>query len=518
MSMAGIKRLAKSTAIISFGIMTSRILGFVRDILIARFFGMGVFAQAFVMAFTIPNGLRELVAEGAVNPAVVPVLTEYRAQRDKTEFFRFANVLFNIFLITLLLITIIGILASPLLIRIMAPGFIADPDKFYLTVELTKIFFPYVLLVGLTAYCMGVLNTFKHFAAPAFAGTIWNASVIGGILIFHNSFDVTHLALAILVGGVLQLLLQVFPLLKIGPFFNIKAGIFHEGSKKVGRLFLPRMIGAGIYEMNIMVDRILASLQLIVGQGAVAALYYANRLFQLPLALFGIAMATAVLPTMSSLFVKKSMDKFKKLISSSIRNMFFLSMPASIGLMVLSRPIIKVIFERGEFTSYATTMTSSVLFFYTIGLVAYGGIKILVSAFYAMQDTITPVKVASIALLTNIVLNLILMIPLKAAGLALATSISGFVNLSFLFTILEKKIGKLERKEILAPLLKITFASFVMGIVAYVLKMAIIWNRGAQGIINLILVILLSLVVYLGASVILKVKEVATVFPWIKKD
>jgi len=516
--MAGIKRLAKSTATVSFGIMTSRILGFVRDILIAKFFGMGVFAQAFVMAFTIPNGLRELVAEGAVNPVIVPVLTEYRAQRDKSEFFHFANVLFNVFLVTLLLIAIIGILASPLLIRIMAPGFIVDPDKFYLTVELTKIFFPYILLVGLTAYCMGVLNTFKHFAAPAFAGTIWNATVIGGILIFHDSFDVTHLALAILVGGVLQLLLQVFPLLKIGPFFNVKAGIFHKGTKKVGRLLLPRMVGAGIYEMNIMVDRILASLQLIVGKGAVACLYYANRLFQFPLALFGIAMATAILPTMSSLFVKKSMDKFKKSISSSIKNMFFLIMPAAIGLMVLSRPIIKVIFERGEFTSYATNITSSVLFFYTIGLVAYGGIKILVSAFYAMQDTITPVKVASIALLTNIVLNLILMIPLKVSGLALATSISGFVNLSLLFTILEKKIGRLQREEILVPLVKIIFASLIMGIVTYVLKIAIVWSGGVKGVMYLILVILFSLVVYLGASVILKVKEVEMVFPWIKRD
>ena len=516
--MAGIKRLAKSTATVSFGIMTSRILGFVRDILIAKFFGMGVFAQAFVMAFTIPNGLRELVAEGAVNPVIVPVLTEYRAQRDKSEFFHFANVLFNVFLVTLLLIAIIGILASPLLIRIMAPGFIVDPDKFYLTVELTKIFFPYILLVGLTAYCMGVLNTFKHFAAPAFAGTIWNATVIGGILIFHDSFDVTHLALAILVGGVLQLLLQVFPLLKIGPFFNVKAGIFHKGTKKVGRLLLPRMVGAGIYEMNIMVDRILASLQLIVGKGAVACLYYANRLFQFPLALFGIAMATAILPTMSSLFVKKSMDKFKKSISSSIKNMFFLIMPAAIGLMVLSRPIIKVIFERGEFTSYATNITSSVLFFYTIGLVAYGGIKILVSAFYAMQDTNNPVKVASIALLTNIVLNLILMIPLKVSGLALATSISGFVNLSLLFTILEKKIGRLQREEILVPLVKIIFASLIMGIVTYVLKIAIVWSGGVKGVMYLILVILFSLVVYLGASVILKVKEVEMVFPWIKRD
>lgn len=512
------KRLAKSTAIISSGIMTSRILGFIRDILIANFFGMKIFAQAFVMAFTVPNALRQLVAEGAVNTVLVPVLTEYHVKKDKTEFLRFANVLFNLFLVILLLVTIIGILAAPVLIRIIAPGFIIDPAKFFLTIKLTRILFPYILLVGLTAYCMGILNMFGHFAAPAFASAVLNATIIGGMLIFYPHVQITHLAFAVLAGGVLQLLFQVPPLLKRGPFFNIRTGLLHKSAKKVGRLFLPRMVGAGIYQINIVVDRMLASLQLIVGKGAVAALYYGNRLFQLPLALFGIAIATAALPTMSSLVVEKNIEKLKKSISFSIRNMLFLSVPASIGLMVLARPIIKVIFERGEFTSYATDVTSSVLFFYAIGLVAYGGIRILVAAFYAMQDTATPVKTAFFTLLLNIVLNVILMVPLKAGGLALATSISGFVNFCSLSIILEKKIGRFEGKETLNSLSKILFASLVMGFIAYGLMTMMPWDGGIKDTMNLILIISTSIAAYLGLSIMLKVKEMRAVFSWIKRD
>ena len=511
------KKLVKSTAIVSLGIMTSRVLGFVRDMLMANFFGTKMFAQAFVMAFTVPNALRMLVGEGAVDTVLVPVFTEYRAKKDKYEFLHFTNVLFNLSFVVLSLITIIGILAAPILIVIIAPGFIIDHEKFSLTVKLTKILFPYILLVGLTAYCTGVLNTFRRFAAPAFGSAVWNATVISAMLIFYSSFNVTHLVFAILIGGLLQLLLQIIPLLKIGPFFNIKAGLWHKGAKKVGKLLFPRMIGASIYEINVIIDRLLASLQFIVGEGAVAALYYGNRLFQLPLALFGIAISTVALPTMSSFFVEKDTEKFKNSISFSMRNMLFLSMPASIGLMVLSRPIIKVIFERGEFTSHATDVTSCVLFFYAIGIAAYGGVKILVSAFYAMQDTVTPVKIAFLAMLTNIVINLILIVPLKAGGLALATSIAGFVNLTALFVILKNKIGEFGEKEIFHSFLKILSASLIMGSLAYILMMTMPWDGGLKDAVYLILIISFSIVAYLGVSVALKVKEIMMVFSWIKR-
>ena len=512
------KKLIKSTAIVGSGIMTSRVLGFIRDIFIANFFGTKIFAQAFIMAFTVPNVLRQLVAEGAVNTVLVPVLTEYRAKEDKKEFLHFTNVLFNLFLLALFLITIIGIMASPVLVRLIAPGFIMDPYKLTMTIEITRILFPYILLVGLTSYCMGVLNTYKHFAAPAFSSAVFNATLIVGMLLLYRNFEITYLALLVLAGGVVQLLLQAFPMRRRGVVFNLRAGFLHKGAKKVGRLLLPRAVGAGIYQINIVVDRMLASLHLIVGKGAVAALYYGNRLFQLPLALFSIAIATAMLPTMSSLAMEKDTEKLKKTIAFSIKNMLFLSSPAAIGLIVLARPIIKVIFERGEFTPHATDITSTVLAFYALGLVAYGGIRILVTAFYAMQDTVTPVKIAFITLIVNIVLNVILMVPLQAGGLALATSIAGFVNVSFLFIMLKNRIGQFfDRREIIRFLLKIISASFIMGLLAHMLMSSASWDGGIKDAITLVSIILISIAVYLSTSMILKVREIRAVLSWIKR-
>ena len=512
------RKLAKTSFIVSSGIMASRILGFIRDVLIANFFGTKMFAEAFVMAFTVPNVLRQLVAEGAVNTVLVPVLTEYRAQKSEKEFFHFTNVLFNLFLLVLLLITLAGILATPLLIRIIAPGFIIDGEKFTLTIELTQILFPYIMLVGLSAYCMGVLHTYRHFGTPAFASAAWNLTIIISLLIFYRSVTIVHLVFAILLGGVVQLLLQLPPLFRRGDFFSVKAGLLHEGAKKVGKLLLPRMVGTGVYQINIIVDRMLASLQFIVGRGAVAALYYGNRLFQLPLALFGIAIATAALPTLSTLVMEKNVGKLKETISFSIRNMLFLSVPASIGLILLSRPIIKVIFERGEFGAYATSITSSVLLFYSIGLIAYGGVKILVAAFYAMQDTLTPVKIACVTLFLNIVLNVILMVPLKAGGLALATSISGFVNFTCLFVMLKRKIGKFGEREILKSFLKIFLASLIMGCITYVLMVSVSWDGAVKSAVNLILIISLSIVSYLSIAKLLKLREMKGLVSWIKKS
>ncbi|MDD5680121.1 MAG: murein biosynthesis integral membrane protein MurJ [Candidatus Omnitrophica bacterium] len=512
------KRLAKSTVIVSAGIMASRILGFIRDILFAKFFGMGDAIQAFLMAFTIPNALREVAAEGAVNTALVPVLTDYNVKKGKDEFWRLANVTFNLFLVVLLVIVIVGVLISPVLVKIIAPGFLKYPEKFSLTVRFARILFPYILLVGLATVCMGILNTLKHFISPALGGVVFNASLIGGMLIFYPHVTVMHVVFAVLVGGLLQFLVQLFPVLRRGPFLNWKAGLKHEGAVKIGKLLLPRLAGSGIYEINVIVDRMLASLEFATGKGAVAALYYGNRLFQLPLAVFGISLATAALPTMSSFVAEKDMEKLKDTISFSLRTMLFLTVPAAIGLMVLSRPIIKVLFERGEFDQYATTVTSAVLLCYSIGLIAYGSIRILVSAFYSMHDTVTPVRVTFYALFYNITLNLILMWPLKAAGLALATSIAGFINFGSLFIRLRKKIGQFREKEILESFMRILGASLVMGFIAFCLMSSITWDNGIRDAFNLAFLIIASIVVYIISSLAFRVREMRSALSWIKKS
>ena len=513
------KRLAKSTVIVSLGIMASRILGFIRDILFAKFFGTGSAIQAFLMAFTIPNALREVAAEGAVNTALVPVLADYNVKKGKEEFWRLANVIFNLFFAILLVIVIVGVLISPVLVRLIAPGFLKDPDKFALTVRFTRILFPYILLVGLATICMGILNTLKHFITPALGGVVFNAAVIGGMLIFYPHVTIMHVVLAVLAGGLLQLSIQLFPVLRLGPFPDWKAGLRHEGAIKAGKLLLPRLAGASIYEINVIVNRILASLDFVTGKGAVAALYYGNRLFQLPLAAFGISLATTALPAMSSLAAEKNIEKLKDMISVSLRTMLFLTVPAAVGLMVLSKPIIKVLFERGEFDQYATAVTSAVLLCYSIGLIAYSSIRILVTAFYSMHDTVTPLRVSFYALFYNIALNLILMWPLKAAGLALATSIAGFINLGSLFIRLRKKIGQFGEKEILESFMRISGASLIMGFVAFCLMSTVNWDNGTiRNTANLLFLIAVSVIVYIGSSFAFRVREVGSLLSWIKKS
>jgi putative peptidoglycan lipid II flippase len=510
------RRMAKSSFIVSSGIMTSRILGFIRDILIARFFGIGLFAQAFFMAFTLPNSLRQLVAEGAMDTVLVPVLTEHKVKGTKDEFWKFANILFNVCVVFLLIIVMVGVFAAPLLVRLIAPGFVNDIEKFNLTILLLRMIFPYVLLVGLTAYCMGVLHTFNHFAAPAFSSVILNIAIIAGILIVYPDANIAYVGCAVIIGGMVQFAVQMIPILRRGPFFDARAGFAHRDVQKVGRLLVPRIIGAGIYQINVIVDRILASLPL-AGEGAVAALYYGNRLFHLPLALFGVSLATVALPSMSSHVVTKDIDKFKDTITFSMKNMLFFSLPASAGLIVLARPIIRILFERGEFTAYATQITSTVLLFYAFGLIAYGGAKILVAAFHSMQNTATPVKVAFFALISNIIFNLLLIVPLKVGGLALATSLSGFLNVAALYTILVRKVGTIGGKDLIVFFLKTIAATVLMTVVASWIVAAVEWGGMLNNIVGLLMTIIVSLLAYLVASVLLGIYKVERIYSWMKR-
>ncbi|MDO8603220.1 MAG: murein biosynthesis integral membrane protein MurJ [Candidatus Omnitrophota bacterium] len=497
------KHIIKSAGTIGFATVISRVLGFVRDIIIARYFGTARYAEAFVVAFRIPNMLRDLVGEGATNAAFVPVLSEY-AVKKKEEFWELANVILNLLLVTLSAITVAGIFASPWIVRFMAPGFLDDPEKFAITVKLTRLMFPYILLIGLTAYTMGVLNSLKHFSAPAFGPCLLNIAIIICAIIWGES--VMGLVSGVLIGGILQLAVQIPVLYKKGFKFSFAIKLNHPAANKIGTLMLPRVIGSCMYQLNLFINTILASLSGVVGSGGVAALYYANRIFQFPLAIFGIAIAQAALPTMSREALEKEPDKLKLTLSFSLRVINFIIIPASIGLIVLAVPITKTLFERGKFDQYSTLITANALVFYSIGLFSYSGIKILVSCFYSLQDTLTPVKIAGASLLLNIALNLALMFPLKIGGLALAASISGIFNFLALFFILRNKIGPLDGRRILNSFLKVLLASLAMAAVIYICAFKI--N------LNLFIVILIAMLSYVGATFIFDVKEAKEFLSW----
>jgi putative peptidoglycan lipid II flippase len=502
------KSVLRSASIISFATLCSRLLGFVRDIVIAAFFGTGMTSEAFFVAFRIPNLLRDLVGEGAANSAFVPVFCQYWVKEKKKDFWDLVGSSFWIILIILTGISILGILFSRPIVALIAPGFLKDPAKFLLTAQLTQFLFPYLLLIGLTAYAMGILHTFKSFAAPAFGPCLLNICMIFSILIAYWLIPnpVFGLALGVLLGGILQVGIQVPSLFKGGFRLNllrIKPNLSHPGIKAIGRLLIPRIFGSAVYQLNVLIDTILATLSFIVGQGAVAAIYYANRIIQFPLAIFGIALSSAILPTLSRQAAAKDIESLRLSLSFALRTIYLLMLPACLGLIILAQPLIKILFERGNFDYYSTQITSLALLFYTMGLVFFGGMKILIAGFYSLQDTRTPVVIASLALLVNLILNVILMFPLRVGGLALASSLSAGFNFSLLYLALSRRIGRIVTKDLYIHFLKITLASLAMAgfVLIFFHKLAI----NFYPTLRLASTIILAVLLYLGLCLLLRV-------------
>jgi putative peptidoglycan lipid II flippase len=509
------KSIAKSATVIGLATLLSRLLGFIRDVVIARLFGVYVYAQAFVIAFRIPNLFRDLVGEGATNAAFVPVFSEYISRRSKEEFWELANVVLNLLLIILAAITVLGILFSPLIVRLIAPGFVADPYKLATTIKLTRIIFPYILLISLAAYSMGILNSLKHFTLPAFAPCLLNISIIVFAILFGEG--IRGLSLGVLVGGLLQLAIQIPLLYKKGFRLQLFWRFQHPAAKTIGILMLPRLLSSCIYQLNNFVDSIFGSLATIVGEGGVAALYFAYRLIQFPLGIFSNALSQAILPTMSTQALEDNHQNLKQTLSWGLRASFFVLVPASIAFMVLAQPIISGLFQGGKFDAYAAQVTVRVLFFYSLGLFAYGGKKILQSCFFALKDTVTPTKIASLSLILNIVLNTILMFPLKLAGLALATSISGIITFFILFIILKNKLGDFKIKEIIISFLRILVAALCMGVVCYFISQrSVVFNKGILiRAINLVFILLLGLLSYITFCLIFRVSEMRELWQWV---
>lgn len=520
------KRLLKSTGLISLATLASRGLGFVRDILIANFFGTTMFAEAFVVSFRIPNLFRDLVGEGAANAAFVPVLTEYHARHSKEEFWQLAKSLLFVLSAVLLVLSLCGVMFVPVIVRAIAPGFIGDADKLATTINLARIMFPFIFLIGLVAYGMGVLNSLDHFAVPAFGPALLNISVIS-FLAYYMWFlkvrpaeGIKHLAVGVLAGGGLQIISIGYMLYRKGlrlGFHSRPISIVHPAIKRIWKLLVPRFFGSAVYQLSVIVDNIFSTFEWIVGIGAPAALWYSFRLFHLPLAIFGIALATVALPRMSREVAAKNIDALKDTISFSLRSVFLVLIPAGIGLATLGKPIIKILFQRGEFTAYSTLITNNALFFYSFGLFACGGIKILVNAFFSLGDTRTPVKTAAIAFFVNLTLNCALMWPLKLGGLALATSIAATGNFIMLYILLTRKIGDIGLREILHSFLRIVMAGLIMGVFAFFAG-KFLWGMEANALKNIagiLATILISAAIYAFLCMAFGIPEIKRFVKWI---
>lgn len=458
------KSIARSAGIISIATLCSRVLGFIRDMIIARLFGIAQYSQAFVVAFKIPNLLRDSIGEGAANAAFVPVFSKYALQQSKEEFWHLANIVLNVLFVVLSGITLLGIAFSPVLVRMMAPGFIADPEKLAVTITLNRIIFPYILLVSLAAYAMALLNSLKYFVVSAFAPCLLNVSIIICALLWGEG--TRGLASGVLIGGMLQLLVQIPFLYRRGFAYRPLFQWQHPIVKNIGLLMLPRVFSSCIYQLNNFVDSIYGSLAWIVGEGGVAVLYFSYRLIQFPIGIFSNSLSQAILPAMSSQALEENGEKIKNTLSFGLRANFFVMLPASALAIALAYPIVSTLFGGGRFDEHSALLTSQCLVFYSIGLCAYGATKILQSCFFALHDTRTPAKIAFLALIMTIVFNTILIFPLKIAGIALASSLSGISSCIILFLILRKKLSLLPVKLILGAFIRILFASAGAGVVA----------------------------------------------------
>jgi putative peptidoglycan lipid II flippase len=459
-------KIAKAATTIGMGTFLSRILGFLRDMVIANFFGAGMAADAFFVAFRIPNLWRRLVGEGSLTISFIPVYTEYLTKQSEEESREVTHIAFTIAGVILLILTALGILFSPILIRIIAPGFHRIPEKFQLTVTLNQIIFPYLFFMGLFALCMGILNSLRHFFAPAFAPIFLNISIIASVFLFYDSFQtpVFTLALGVLAGGLIQFLFQIPFLLKKGISFRFNFNYKHPAIRRIGSLMIPGLIGTAVYQLNVFIDTIFASF---LPSGSVSYLFFADRLMEFPLGIFAIAVGMASLPSLSQLASQGKVEELKKTLSFTFRLVCFISVPAMVGLIALKTPIINLLFQRGQFDYHATVMTAKALLFYSIGLWAIAGVRTVVPAFYSLQDTWTPLKIALICLGANVIFNAILIVPLKHAGLAFATSLSSTLNLILLFRKLGPKLGGMDMRKNIQSFIRILFCSLLMGFAAY---------------------------------------------------
>ena len=512
-------RVIKAAGVVGAATLLSRILGYIRDAVIAWYFGAGLSSDAFIAAFRIPNLLRRLFGEGAISNAFIPVFTDYLTNDGKDEGLRLARSALFVMSILLVVISILGILLAPIIVKVIAPGFFASPVKMSLTITLTRIMFPYIFFIGLVAMCMGILNVFGHFAAPAIAPVLLNLAMICAVIFIcpYLSNPVMGLASGVIIGGVLQLGLQLPFMIRKGLILRPEGKFFHPGLKKIGALMPPIIFGGAVYQVNILVNGLLGSL---LQEGSVSYLYFADRLVQFPLGIFAIAATTAVLPSLSRQAAIHDIDALKDTFGHAVRLIIFLTIPSMVGLIILREPIVALLFQRGEFSSFATRLTAQALLYYAMGLGAFSAVKIVAATFFALKDTRTPMIMAFVSVGANIVLGIILMGPLAHGGLALATSLASILNLGLLVHALRSKLGSLGGRSIMRSAYRALLSAGFMGVVVWGTFSVFIPSEGGE-VVELLLglagSILTGLMIYGLCSYLIKSPELLSVAAEIKK-
>ena len=469
--------LFRSTAVVGGFTMLSRLLGFARDMVFANLFGAGAGTDAFFVAFKIPNFLRRLFAEGAFSQAFVPVLSEYRSLRTQAEVRLLVANVSGTLGVVLLLLTLLAMLGAYPLVGVFAPGFTGDEAKFVLTAEMLRITFPYLLFISLTALAAGVLNTYGRFAVPAVTPVWLNLSLIGAAFWLSPYFEqpVVALAWGVFIAGILQLLFQFPSLMKLGLLPWPRWGRQDEAVRRIMRLMLPAIFGSSVAQINLLLDTIIASFLV---TGSVSWLYYSDRLVEFPLGVFGIALATVILPSLSQRHAEANPQEFSRTLDWALRWVFLIGTPAAVGLIMLAGPMLTTLFQYGAFQGEDVRMAALSLMAYGIGLLGFMLVKVLAPGFYARQDTRTPVRFGVYSMVANMGMNLLFVVPMAMtgapgphAGLALATSLAAFVNAGLLFRHLRREGVFVAQPGWLRFSLRLLLANGAMGLLLW-------WGRG----------------------------------------
>jgi len=516
--------LARAAGIVSLATLVSRVLGLVREQVFAAFFGAGFAVDAFQVAFRIPNLLRDLFAEGAMSAAFVPTLTQVQERQGREAAMRLANLVVNFLLVTVSAVCLLGILFADRLVPWMAPGFGQVPGKLELTTQMTRIMTPFLLLVALAAAVMGVLNTRRIFFVPAIAPTMLNLALIAAGFVLSplcprfGLQPIVGMAFGVLLGGLGQLLIQVPSLHGQGFRWRPMISFRDPGVLRIVTLMAPAAIGLAATQVNIFVNTFLASM---LRQGSVSWLNYAYRLMQLPIGLFGVAIATVTLAEVSRHAARREMPELKRTISFSLRFGLFLTLPATMILMALAHPIVALLYQHGRFGPEDSVQTAQALWGYALGLSAFSAVRVLVPVYYSLGMTRIPVTISFVTIAVNIVLNILLMHPLQHRGLALATSISSVLNFALLFEMLRRKIGPMGGRVLARAAGKIFLASLLAAVAAFGVAAGLGRAMGSAGLVARFVVVLGGLatasIVYLAATFTFRIEESVPLFAFLAR-
>jgi putative peptidoglycan lipid II flippase len=508
----------KSAGMIGVATFSSRILGFVRDMVLAKLFGATPAADAFFVAYRIPNLLRELFAEGSMSAAFIPVFTEYHTLKSKQDAWELASAVFTTLLTIVTGMTILGTVGAAGIVWFLAPGFHDDPTRLELTTLLTRMMFPYLIFISLAALAMGILNSLRAFAAPAFSPVFFNLFIIGCSVFLAPTLSepILGVAVGVVAGGAAQFAMQLPGLKLRGMLFGFTFNPGHPGVRKIGRLMIPSLLGLSVTQINITVSTILGSFF----AGGPTYLFYGMRLIQFPLGIFGVALATAILPTLSAQAARGALDELRATLGFGLRMILFIIVPAMAGLILLRTPLVHLFFEHGTFTAHDTAETAFAVLCYSVGLWAFGGVRIVVSAFYSMKDTTTPAISAAIAVAANILFSLVLMSYLGAAGLALATALAAMVNGGILVVVLNRRLGGVEWGAVGRSSLRVLVACIPLVIACWWVAGAPVWTQPADWVEKtamLFAAIGASVGGYLGVHALFRSEELAVVWGMVRR-